>query len=130
VLATRVPREVAEITTPETIKNGVCFTPRVDIYETAEEFVVLGDMPGVKPENLELKIEKSELSLHGKVEPRPEPMELLTGEYGIGDFFRLLTIPPEVDAGRITAEFKMGVLTVHLPKIEAVKPRMIPVNAE
>jgi HSP20 family protein len=124
-----IPREVAETTRPETLKAGVYYTPRVDVYETPEEFVVLGDLPGVKPENLELKIEKTELSLHGKVPPRPEA-ELLTGEYGVGDFFRSLTIPAEVDVDLITAEFKMGVLTVHLPKIEVAKPRTIPITAE
>jgi len=47
-----------------------------------------------------------------------------------GQARQVLTIPPEVDVDRITAEIKMGVLTVHLPKIKAVKPRTIPVNAE
>ena len=83
-----VPKEVPEITTPKTIKGGVYYTPRVDVYETSEELVVLCDLPGVKPENLELKFENGELSLQGKVPPRAETVEFLTGEYGVGDFFR------------------------------------------
>jgi HSP20 family molecular chaperone IbpA len=125
-----VPKEVAEITSPETIKGSVYYTPRVDVYETPEELVVLCDLPGVKAENVELKFEKGELSLHGKVPPRPETIELLTGEYGVGDFFRSLTIFTEVNSDRITAEYKLGVLTVHLPKTEAVKPKRIPIRPE
>jgi HSP20 family protein len=115
---------------PETIKGGVYYTPRVDVYETPEELVVLCDLPGVKPENLELKFEKGELSLHGKVPPRPETVELLTGEYGVGDFIRSFTISTEVNSDRITAEYKLGMLTVHLPKTEAVKPKRIPIRPE
>jgi HSP20 family protein len=125
-----VPKEVGEVTSPEIIKGGVYYTPRVDVYETPEELVVLCDLPGVKPENLELKFEKGELSLHGTVPPRQESVEFLTGEYGVGDFFRSFTIPAEVNVDLITAECKMGVLTVHLPKIEAVKPKRIPIKPE
>jgi HSP20 family protein len=132
VVATNVtvPKEVAEVAAPETIKGGVYYTPRVDVYETPEELVVLCDLPGVKPENLELKVERGEMSLHGKVPPRPETVELLTGEYGVGDFFRSFTISTEVKVKRITAEYKLGVLTVHLPKTEAVKPKRIPIKPE
>jgi HSP20 family molecular chaperone IbpA len=100
-----VPTEVAEITNPET-EGGVCYTPRIDICETPEEFVMLCDLPGVNPGNLELEIAKDELSLHGKVPLRQGSVEFLTGEYGVGDFFRSFMIPTEVrgpDHGRIQA---------------------------
>jgi HSP20 family protein len=125
-----VPKEVTETQTPGPTEGGVSYTPLVDIYETPVEFVVLCDLPGVKPENLELKIENGELSLHGKVPPRQSRAEFWTGEYGVGDFFRSFTVPAEVDVDRITAGFKMGVLTVHLPRIEAVKPKTIPIQVE
>jgi hypothetical protein len=75
VVATTVPipKEVSEVTTPEIIKGGLYYTPRVDIYETPEEIVVLCDLPGVLPENVELKFEKGELSLYGKVVPQGMP---------------------------------------------------------
>ncbi len=50
-------------------------------------------------------------------------------EYGLGDFYRSLTVAPEIDAGKIAAECRDGVLTVHLPKQERVKPRRIAVQA-
>ena len=132
MVATNVPvaKEVAEVTTPEAIKSGVYYTPRVDIYENPEELVVLCDLPGVRIENVELKFENGELSLYGKVLPRHEPSELLPTEYGVGDFFRMFTIPAEVDVNLIAAEYKLGVLTVHLPKVEAVKPKRIPIKPE
>jgi HSP20 family protein len=125
-----VPKEVAEVTAPETIKAGVYYTPRVDIYETPEELVVLCDLPGVELQNVELTFENGELSLYGKVPPRHEPFEFLLGEYGVGDFFRSFTIPTEVNRDLIAAEYHLGVLTVHLPKAEAVKPKRIPIKAE
>jgi HSP20 family protein len=123
-----VPTEVAETPTPEATEGGVYYTPLVDIYETPVEFVILCDLPGVVPANLELKSENGELILHGKVLPRQGLVDFWTGDYGVGDFFRSFTIPPEVDVRLITADFTMGVLTVHLPKIEAVRPKVIPIK--
>jgi HSP20 family protein len=98
------------------------------MYETPVEFVLLCDLPGVEPANLELKVESTELIVHGKVPPGRGLVDFWTGEYGVGDFFRSFTIPSEVDLNLITAEFTMGVLTVHLPKIEAAKPKIIPIK--
>jgi HSP20 family protein len=63
------------------------------------------------------------------VEPRREKINFLYGEYGIGDFFRTFTIGETIDADKISAELKDGVLTLHLPKTEAVKPRRIEVQS-
>jgi HSP20 family protein len=62
--------------------------------------------------------------------PRQESAELLTGEYGVGDFFRSFTLPTEVNVDLTTAQYKLGVLTIHLPKLEAVKPKRIPIKPE
>ena len=55
--------------------------------------------------------------------------EFVYGEYGIGDFYRSFTISETIDAEKISAELHNGVLTLHLPKVEAVKPRKIAVKA-
>jgi HSP20 family protein len=122
-----VPKVAAETPTPERTKGGIHYTPLVDIYQTPLEFVVLCDLPGVEAADLELKVENDELIVYGKVPPRQGLVDFWTGEYGVGDFFRSFTIPPEVDVNLITAEFKMGVLTVHLPKNEAVRTKIIPI---
>ena len=104
------------------------YVPRFDIWETAEELLLFGDLPGVTPENLDIRFENNELTVHGKVSPRQENIEFLYGEYGIGDFHRTFTVGEAVDAEKISAEMRNGVLTLHLPKSEKVKPRRIEVR--
>jgi HSP20 family molecular chaperone IbpA len=104
------------------------FTPRVDIYETDKELVLFADLPGVRPEDVDLRCERGELVLHGGVKPRPAEQHFLVNEYGVGDFYRVFTVHETIDNTRIEAEFKNGVLTVHLPKVEPAKPRQITVR--
>ena len=122
-------KEAAEIAGPEATRGGTCFTPRVDIYETADEVVLMCDLPGVGPQDLNVQFAKGELSLCGKVQPRQAPAEYAQQEYGVGDFYRSFTISPEIDANKISAESRDGVLTVHLPKPEKSKPKRIAVKA-
>ena len=108
-------------------RSSAWFTPRFDVYEDDNEFVLIGDLPGATPENLELKFEKQELSVYGKVEPRHCGGTCFVGEYGVGDFRRTFTIGEAVDGAATRAELKDGVLTVHLPKRPEAKPRKIEV---
>ena len=87
------------------------------------------DMPGVKPQDVDVRFEKGELSLCGKVQPRQAPADYLAEEYGVGDFYRSFAIAPEIDADKISADYRDGVLTVHLPKQERLKPKRIAVQA-
>ena len=121
-------KAAAEITGPESTRGGSYYTPRVDIYETADEVVLMCDLPGVKPQDLDVQYMKGELSLSGKVQPRQ--MEYARQEYGVGDFYRSFTIAPDVDAGKISAEGRDGVLTIHLPKPQKARPKRIAVKAE
>jgi HSP20 family protein len=115
---------------PEATRGGVFFTPRVDIVENDAELTLYAEVPGVKPEDVDLRYEKGELVLHARVKARPERHTVLLQEYDEGDFFRAFTIHESIDASRIAAECKNGVLTVHLPKVEAVRPRQIAVRSE
>ncbi|GBD36809.1 Spore protein SP21 [bacterium HR36] len=118
-----------EITTAEPVRT-VTYSPRVDVVETADELVLYADLPGVRPEDLDIRYENGELTLHGKVQPRLEKGEFLLREYGVGDFYRTFTIGEEIDSDKISAELKQGVLVLHLPKHEAIKPKRIAVKAE
>ena len=122
-------KDRADLAHPEATRGGVYFTPRVDIFETDKELTLLADLPGVRPEDVDLHYEKGELVLHGRVRPRAGNGALLLQEYDEGDFYRAFTIHESIDASRIDAECKNGVLIVHLPKLEAVKPRQINVKA-
>jgi HSP20 family molecular chaperone IbpA len=116
-----------ELNRPE-VTRGVYYTPRVDILETGDELTLYVDLPGVKPEDADVKFENGELVIHGRCAPRHQGASFLFSEYGVGDFYRAFTISQDVDTGRIGADLKNGVLTVHLPKSEAVKPRKITVK--
>ncbi len=116
--------------TPELndVQESTTFCPRFDIQETDDELVLYGDLPGVRPDDLEVRFEKGELTVHGKVSGRRENSEALYREYGVGDFYRTFTVTESVDAAAISAELKNGVLTLHLPKSEAAKPRRVPIQ--
>ena len=84
---------------------------------------------GVKSTDVDVKFEKGELTLHGKVEPAARPDYLAAPEYGIGDFYRTFAIAPEIDTDKIVAGYRDGVLTVHLPRREKLKAKRIAVKA-
>lgn len=116
--------------TAERLPEGITFTPRVDILETDKELILLADLPGVSNEDVELRFEKGQLVLSGHVKPRLGDKQPVLREYGEGDFYRTFALHDSIDATKIEANCKQGILTVHLPKVEAVKPRQITVNAQ
>ena len=129
-LTTQKPKEEQnELASVERTRGGLTYSPRIDIWETADELVLYADMPGVTAENLDIQFEKRELRIFGKVPPRHEKVQFLHSEYGVGDFVRTFSIGEAIDAEKISAELKHGVLTLHLPKTEKVKPRRIEVRS-
>lgn len=115
--------------TAEHTRGGVYFTPRVDIYETDAELVVQADMPGIAPDAVELRYEGGELVLHGRLPARRHAGTPVLCEYEEGDFYRVFQIHESVDSTKIDAICKDGVLTIHLPKVEAARPRQVKVRA-
>lgn len=113
----------------ERTRQSVTYTPRFDIVESDGDLCLYGDLPGVTKDSLDIRFENGLLEVRGKVEPRHTGHEFVYGEYGIGDFYRSFTISEDIDAEKISAELKNGVLALHLPKTEAVKPRKIAVKA-
>jgi HSP20 family molecular chaperone IbpA len=108
--------------------GGITFSPRFDIWENDDETILYGDLPGVMPRDLDVSFENPVLTIHGKVSQRHDDIKALHGEYEIGDFHRTFTIGEAIDTEGISAELKNGVLAVHLPKDERVKPRQIEVK--
>src|SRR5947208_192375 len=126
--ATLTQKSRSEQTTPETTRGGFYFTPRVDIFETGDELTLFADVPGARSDGVDLRYENGELLLHARVQGRHGDSMWLS-EYEIGDFYRAFTIHESIDASRISAECKNGVLTVHLPKMEHAKPKQIAVRS-
>jgi len=112
----------------ETTRNGNYYTPRVDIFETETELLLYADMPGVRPEGIDLRYENGELILRGKVERPQVKGTLIFGEYDVGDFYRVFQVHETIDASKIDAEHKNGVLLVHLPKQETAKPKQVAIR--
>ncbi len=121
----------AETTRGEPTRGAAYYRPNVDIVEQGGELLILADMPGVNADALDIQFEDGVLSIHGRVPPRQaESPRYLLQEYGVGDFYRTFQVGEQIDAGRITAKYADGVLTLHLPKIEAARPRKISVQAK
>jgi len=108
--------------------RGVVFEPRVDIGEADDNMLLYVDLPGVKSEDVDVRFENRELQIRGKVTPSATQPRFLLKEYGVGDYYRAFSVTDDVDAEKIRADLKDGVLTVHLPKVEALKQRRIMVN--
>src|SRR5262245_24900316 len=110
-------------------RPSVWFTPRFDIHENENEYVLMGDLPGVSPQDLDVKFENQELTIHGKVASQCHGAgSCFAEEYGVGDFRRSFSIGDVIDGSQIVAELKNGVLSVHLPKRAEAKPRKIDVR--
>jgi HSP20 family molecular chaperone IbpA len=119
-----------EVTPTESTRSGRYYRPDVDILELADELIVLVDVPGLKADDIDIQFESGTFSITGETPLRqPANTQYLSQEYGIGGFHRRFQISEVIDASRITADCGHGVLTVHLPKAEAAKPKKIEVRA-
>lgn len=103
--------------------------PPCDVYENAEELLVVADLPGVASNALDINFDKGELTIYARRAEMPHQGTLLGSEFRGFDYRRRFAVPAGIDAGNIKAELKSGVLWLHLPKSEALKPRQISVKA-
>jgi HSP20 family protein len=108
------------------------WSPTCDIFETDNEIVVKAELPEVKKEDVNVSIENNVLTIRGErkfsEETKKENYHRLERSYG--EFFRSFTLPGFVDAGKVNAEFKDGMLRVTLPKREEAKPKQVEVKVK
>ena len=106
------------------------WVPVVDIKEEPNQFVIYADLPGVDPKNIEITMERGMLTLKGErtAESKEETAQYKRVERVRGTFLRRFTLPDVVDADKISAKSKDGVLEVIVPKGDAVQPRKITVE--
>lgn len=105
------------------------WTPSVDIYETENQLVLSVEVPGIKDEDIEIKIEDSTLSLRGerKFEKETKEENYHRIERAYGSFYRSFSLPPYIDQDKIEAEHENGVLKITMPKKHEAKPRQVKV---
>lgn len=106
--------------------------PPVNLWEDENNLIMESELPGMDLNDLEIYVNAgNQLSIKGqRKQPSAEQGTWHRQERGYGGFSRLFDLPTEVNAEQIQAEFKDGVLTITMPKSEAVKPRRIEVKAE
>jgi len=104
----------------------------LDVAETPEEFTVKVSLPGIKPEDLDVTFSENTLTIKGEIRAEEEKEEARyhLRERRYGSFARTLTLPRGINGENIQASFDNGVLTLHLPKSEEVKPKKIAIQAE
>ncbi|HSF15724.1 MAG TPA: Hsp20/alpha crystallin family protein [Vicinamibacteria bacterium] len=106
------------------------WSPAVDVYESDTSLVLQAELPDVEQPDIEVRVDEDRLTLRGERRLKHPLSEkhFLRMERSYGPFNRTFALPASVDADRVTAEFKRGVLTVTLPKQESEKSRQIPIG--
>lgn len=122
--STRLTRQQSAPLAEQTQQNVHLASPPVDIFENADEILLVADLPGVAPDGLEVRLDGSELSIRGtqptsQLESAPEPLT----------FVRAFQVPKTIDPEGVKAELAGGLLRLHLAKSEAAKPRKIKIQA-
>jgi HSP20 family protein len=104
--------------------------PAVDVQETEKEYLVKADLPDVKKEDVKVQLDEGVLSVEGerRQEKEEKGKKFHRVERAYGRFVRRFVLPNEVDAANVKAEFKDGVLNVHLPKTEAARAKAVEIK--
>jgi HSP20 family protein len=107
------------------------WSPALDVYDDKDNLVVTLEVPGMKKEDIEISLHDGMLTVSGERKDEREETEgqAFRSERYFGKFQRSLSLPAAVDANKVKASYKDGILTIHLPKAEEAKPKQISVSA-
>jgi HSP20 family molecular chaperone IbpA len=115
--------------TDATQRSDAALMPPVDVIEDSTGITLRADLPGVPKDKLKLQVEAGTLTIEGEVSiPMPQSMEATHVEIGVPRFRRVFTLSKELDTGKVSAEFKHGVLSLRIPKAEHAQPRRIDIK--
>ena len=114
----------------ETELSTRSWAPAVDIYETDNDIVLKAELPGVDPKDVEVRVEDNTLYLKGerKHEKEVKEQNYHRVERSYGSFARSFSLPNSINADKVKAEYKDGLLTLTLPKREEAKPKTIKID--
>jgi HSP20 family protein len=109
-------------------ESGRTISARVDVFEKDDEYLVQADMPGVAADDVDIRFENGEITLHGRRQPSHTKKARAAWEYEVTGYHRSFRLGDHIASDRIEADLKNGVLSLKLPKVEAVKPKRIAVK--
>ena len=129
-LLSQLQRELAHNNAVEGSTATAEWAPAVDIKEEADKFVLHADIPGVKPEELNINMEEGVLTIKGekKTEAKTDEEGYKRIERTHGTFYRRFSLPDTANSDAISAQSKHGVLEIIIPKREAIQPKKIEVT--
>ena len=106
------------------------WSPLVDIVEDDKAYLIKAEIPEMKKEDVKISVQENVLSISGerKYEKEEKGKKYHRVERAYGSFLRSFTLPEDADGTKVSAEYKDGVLNVHLPKSEKAKPKAIEVK--
>jgi HSP20 family protein len=116
----------------EATSSAALFNPPVDVRDDKEGFVVSVELPGIEKEDLKVEVVEGVLTLSGikKQETVSDEEGVYRAERSYGEFKRAFVLPDSVDAGKIDAQYRNGVLTVTLPKKPEAAPKQIAIRGD
>ncbi|MFW5802490.1 MAG: Hsp20/alpha crystallin family protein [Verrucomicrobiota bacterium] len=105
--------------------------PAVNLYSSDDDLVLTAELPGIDPDKLDISVKDDTVTVRGErtTEEPGENERILRQERGSGSFVRSFTLPFRIDADKVNAEYKRGILMVKMPKAEEDKSRKISVSA-
>lgn len=113
----------------ESRRRSETLLPPVDVIEDSAGITLRADLPGVPKDKVGLHVEADTLTIEGEMSvAMPEGMEASYAEVSVPRFRRAFTLSKELDTGKVSAEFKQGVLTLRIPKAEHAQPRKIDIK--
>jgi HSP20 family protein len=111
----------------EAVQQREAIAPFVDVYENADELLLVVDVPGANNDGIDVQLDKGQLTILAK-RREEAPGSVLAAEYEACDYLRVFSVPQGIDPSKIDAQLNGGVLRLRLPKSESVKPRRIEVK--
>jgi HSP20 family protein len=113
------------------VRSGQGEFPAVNIWMGEDTALMTAEIPGVDPATVDVSVKDDTVTLRGKrmTETPKKGETLLRQERGVGEFVRSFALPFHVDAAKVTAQYRYGILQITLPRAEADKPKRISVNA-
>ena len=120
-------------THPITTNGSAVVLPSIDLYQNNDQVMVKAALPGLKPEDVQISVTSNTLTLRGEFKQESGDQKEMTyhiREHRYGLFERSIPLPADVQTDKAKADFENGILTITLPKAEAIKPRTISIKSK